>query len=373
MPRALRSLLPVALLFAAAFTLTPGAGMLAGATGAQAQASSPRGGWALTQRRNPDNKLIEFCGIEAIYDNEFNLILARTPDNKMSLAVGLPEERESFRREPGEPLPTGLLNLEITRSGPSIIRNEVAFAATRPDLLTIPMGEDQEFYTWFGRGNQLIVRGSNTTLTFNLSGTLNAQNDIRSCMCANKPNEPEGLRALRVLLETAGLRNFDFVAVPQGSPLDIYADVIWFYGDRTDDCKLEANQDVVGGMFEREIVEGNPQTFDGQVRAYLDTAKQGCEADVTIQGGQTLEGGTYMDEQVGQTREQGGVKMTLADTSCRNSDGELNHAAMVMASDGRVFTVFFHLGPDSNKEVLRRRRDRIAQLLLRLRPTAQPQ
>lgn len=284
-----------------------------------------------------------FCKVESRFEQGHLLLIARNQAGEVNIGLGIP----------GASLP-GNEKWKISLSVDGKARREREAVAPQGDLLVIPQGKDDEFYSALMGGNALRIQSDTDNVAFELKGTKKLLTDLKSCAdTAGKENSlppplpPPPLpypEALTAILSAAGFRELvpvNFDGVPPGQRP---ADYAWRFGA------------VMGGVEEREVISDS--TLEELIQGYTSVLRDKCRGEST--------------EAIGPEETLEGVSLRTGSVDCTTPEGKVHVALLFYLTKSKLFTVFFHEGADSEREVIVKARDNLTSVIRTLAAAPPP-
>lgn len=142
---------------------------------AAAQLANPRGDWAIGASKD-DKGAFSYCVAQAVYDSNQVLIVVRAPNNSILIGIGLPGGKLATGRAPA----TVKIDTKITRN--------VQAGVGKPDLIEVPLGEDEELFKGLRTGSSITIETGGKTYAFALKGTGKALTNLMTCVTSKGKN-----------------------------------------------------------------------------------------------------------------------------------------------------------------------------------------
>ena len=311
---------------------------LASAPGAFAQGQpSPKAGDIVGDWKNAEIKgrdgIFSYCYAAADFSNGLGLMIARNASGESNIGVIIP----NGQLPQGKILP---VQVQVDNGQPRMPRA----VAAQPDRLVIALGKDDALFDALRTGRVLLVQGPGDKATFNLKKAGKALLEVKSCVdkavaaggpaLVAKASLPE---ALRSLLTQAGLGDITPIPLDNMKPEERPANFMWHLGP------------IVGGVREGHVDEKTE--LPTLVNAYSDALKKQCKGDFNF----------VPDNE----NKFPAVTIQNAAVTCAMPDKKIYAALLFyLTAKGKIFTVFFHQGADSDKDMAIKARDAIGKVIL---------
>ncbi|MCW2246187.1 hypothetical protein M2352_001778 [Azospirillum fermentarium] len=281
-----------------------------------------------------------FCKVESRFEQGHLLLIARNQPGEINIGLGIP----------GATLPPSQ-KWKITLTIDGKTKREREAVAPQGDLLVIPQGKDDDFYTALMAGSVLRIQSDTDNVAFELKGTKKLLGDLKTCADTSgkenslpPPLPPPPLpypQALTAILSAAGFRDLVPVSFDDIPPGQRPADYAWRFGS------------VMGGVEEREVISDS--SLEELSQGYATALKDKCagQGSVTIGQEETLEG----------------LSLRTGSVECVTADRKIHVAMLFYLTKSKLFTVFFHEGGEAERAVVDTARDNLTNVIRTLAKT----
>jgi len=315
-----------------------GAAPPAPAAAAGGNAATPTGDWQGGPLGDKEGKFA-YCVIENRYNNGRALSIARNSKGEFAMVVAQP----GGKLPAGKATPITLKVDKLDRQRTGNFRNA--------ELLEIPMGPDEEFFTALGKSKNLVVTGPTDALTFSLKGVGKALTALKECAtlaAAGKPVPPMGgakppqaaggagapsgggpvPRDLATVLKAAGMG----AVVPAGGG---GANQVWGFGP------------LVGVVEEVKVKPGT--AIEELAMAFTDGIKKRCRGETEIEFSST--------ETVG----KGSLKK--GEAKCTGDKQNVHLALLIHLQAPDTVFIFTHESDEEHRSAANDARDRMLETI----------